>query len=255
MAAVGKQQRDGRRPARTVAKQPGSLAPVTARGEATRRRILDAAEEVFGELGYYEASVAEITRRAGVAQGTFYIYFHSKHEIFIELVEDMGKQLRRAMRAGMGTASNRLEIERGGFRAFFEFIAAHRRIYHIIEEARRVAPEAAEAYYRHIGNGYVRGLRAAMDAGEIRRMDPEGLAYALIGIGHFVALRWLIWPQGDGHGDGQDDGDGGQRQLAGLPDNILDAVLDFILHGLTPPSVPLAEAAPELVTDAATGGD
>jgi len=211
---------------RQATKQVGSLMPVTPRGEATRRRILDAAEQVFGELGYYEASVAEITRRATVAQGTFYLYFRSKREIFIELVEDMGKQLRRAMRAGMGESTNRLEIERGGFRAFFTFIAAHRQIYHIIEEARRVAPEAAETYYRRIGSAYERGLRAAMDAGEIRRMDPEGLAYALIGIGHFVALRWLIWPQGGAAVD--------PIQLADLPDHVFDAVLDFILHGLTP---------------------
>jgi AcrR family transcriptional regulator len=213
--------------ARATTKEIGPLVPVTARGEATRRRILDAAEAVFGELGYYGASVAEITRRAGVAQGTFYIYFHSKREIFIELVEDMGKQLRRAMRAGMSDTTDRLEIERGGFRAFFAFIAEHREIYHIIEEARRVAPEAAEAYYRRIGSGYVRGLRAAMDAGQIRRMDPEGLAYALIGIGHFVALRWLIWPQ---------DGPSGEKiELPDLPGHVFDAVLDFILHGLTPP--------------------
>jgi AcrR family transcriptional regulator len=239
MASAAEQEQDGRSPAaasaRTATRESGSLTPVTARGEATRRRILDAAEEVFGELGYYEASVAEITRRAGVAQGTFYIYFHSKREIFTELVEDMGKQLRRAMRAGMGDATDRLEIERGGFRAFFEFIAQHRRIYHIIEEARRVAPEAAEAYYRRIGNGYMRGLSAAMDAGQIRRMDPEGLAYALIGIGHFVALRWLIWPQ--------DDGEGNKAQLTGLPDPVLDAVITFILHGLTPPAVPGGEAS------------
>src|SRR5947209_14359018 len=68
------------------------LAPATARGEATRRRILDAAEAVFGEFGYYEASISESTRRAGIAQGTFYIYFHTKHEIFADVVETMGKR-------------------------------------------------------------------------------------------------------------------------------------------------------------------
>jgi hypothetical protein len=55
-------------------------APVTVRGEQTRRRLLEAAEEVFGELGFRRASIAEIVRRAGVAQGTFYLYFDSKEE-------------------------------------------------------------------------------------------------------------------------------------------------------------------------------
>ncbi|MGH2507432.1 MAG: TetR/AcrR family transcriptional regulator [Ktedonobacteraceae bacterium] len=53
-----------------------------ARGEATRHKILDAAEEVLGEVGYHKASTAEITQRAGVAQGTYYIYFHSTREVF-----------------------------------------------------------------------------------------------------------------------------------------------------------------------------
>ena len=45
-----------------AADHPG---PMTARGEITRRKILDAAEEVFGKAGYYDASIAEITRSAG----------------------------------------------------------------------------------------------------------------------------------------------------------------------------------------------
>src|SRR5690242_2645682 len=148
---------------------PAPLAPVTARGEATRRRILDAAEDVFGEMGYYEASISEITRRAGVAQGTYYIYFHSKREIFAELVEDIGERLRAEMRAAISGLTDRLEIERRGFRAFFIFVARHRRIYSIVQEAERVAPEAFYTYYRKIAQGYVRGLQEAMDTGKIMR--------------------------------------------------------------------------------------
>lgn len=104
----------------TSSKSNGAIpTPATARGERTRRRILDAAETVFGELGYYEASVSEITRQAGVAQGTFYIYFHSKREIFVELVEDLGARLRAATRTAMADVPDRLEAERRGFIAFF----------------------------------------------------------------------------------------------------------------------------------------
>jgi AcrR family transcriptional regulator len=199
------------------------LAPATARGEATRRRILDAAEAVFGEFGYYEASISEITRRAGIAQGTFYIYFHSKHEIFAEVVEDMGKRLRAATRAAIAGVPDRLEAERQGFVAFFEFVAAHRQLYRIVQEAERIAPEAAYSYYRGISQGYERALRAAMEAGTIRPMNPEAVTYALMGIGHFVALRWIVWPQ-----------EGGEvpESTAGLPDEIFASVMDFIAHGL-----------------------
>ena len=60
--------------------------PLTKRGSATRRRLLDAAERCFGDVGYHEASVVKITEEAGVAHGTFYLYFASKKAIFDELI-------------------------------------------------------------------------------------------------------------------------------------------------------------------------
>ncbi|MBE3561230.1 MAG: TetR/AcrR family transcriptional regulator, partial [Ktedonobacteraceae bacterium] len=209
----------------TASRNNSASAPVTARGEATRQRILDAAEEVFGESGYYEASVSEITRRAGVAQGTFYIYFPSKREIFVELIEELGRHLRAATRNAMAGASDRLEAERRGFAAFFDFAAKHRRIYNIVQEAERVVPEAARAYYLAISRGYARDLRAAMEAGMIREMpSPEAIAYALMGIGHFVALRWLIWSQDQQDQQGQE----GQEAVPTLPPEVFETVVDFI---------------------------
>ena len=213
-----------------------ALVPVTARGEATRRKILDAAEEVFGELGYYEASIAEITRRAGVAQGTYYIYFHSKREIFAELVEDIGERLRASMRAAIVGVHSRLEIEKRGFEAFFTFVAGHRRIYRIVQEAERVAPDAFFDYYRKISQGYIRDLARAMDDGEVRAMDPEALAYALMGIGHFVALRWLVWPS---------ETEVLHNGTAALPEGVFASLMDFITHGLASYPSALLKTSPE----------
>ncbi|MGH8562046.1 MAG: TetR/AcrR family transcriptional regulator, partial [Nevskiales bacterium] len=67
--------------------------PSTARGEATRARLLDAAEQEFGRRGFHNASITDITRAADVGQGTFYLYFQSKEDIFRELVRHMGRKL------------------------------------------------------------------------------------------------------------------------------------------------------------------
>jgi AcrR family transcriptional regulator len=208
------------------------MIPVTARGEATRRKILDVAEEVFGECGYYEASISEITRRAGVAQGTYYIYFHSKREIFIELIEDIGERLRREMRASIADAVDRIEIEKRGFQAFFRFVARHRRIYSIIQEAERVVPEAFYAYYRKISQGYVRGLQEAMSKGSIRQLDTEAIAYALMGIGHFIAMRWLVWPQEISNE---------QSDQSELSPEVFASIMEFITYGLSTPAPASAE--------------
>jgi len=201
------------------------VAPVTPRGEATRQRILDAAEEVFGQSGYYATSISEITRRAGVAQGTFYIYFPTKSAIFTELTEYLGKRLRAATTAAIADAPNRLEAERLGFAAFFQFVAEHRQLYKILQEAERVVPDATYAYYRRISQGYERGLRAAIESGEICDTHPQAIAYALMSIGHFLALRWLIWP----------DHSGAEQRATALPTDVFEAVIDFITRGLAAP--------------------
>ena len=46
----------------------GRPARSPARGVETRQKLLDAAEQVFGELGYHDASIVKITEAAGVAQ-------------------------------------------------------------------------------------------------------------------------------------------------------------------------------------------
>src|SRR5687767_13235005 len=56
--------------------------------EDKRRRIIDAAVEVFAEKGFFGARVSEIAERAGVADGTIYLYFKSKDDILISLFEE-----------------------------------------------------------------------------------------------------------------------------------------------------------------------
>ena len=55
--------------------------------DETRARILTAAQESFGALGYDRASVAEICRRAAVTKGAFYHHFESKQAVFLQLLE------------------------------------------------------------------------------------------------------------------------------------------------------------------------
>lgn len=45
------------------------------------KRILQASIEVISEKGLHKASISEIAKKAGIAQGTFYLYFKSKHDL------------------------------------------------------------------------------------------------------------------------------------------------------------------------------
>jgi len=172
--------------------------PLSKRGLDTRRRLLDAAETVFGELGYPEASIVKITEAAGVAQGTFYVYFDSKQAVFDELVRDLNRRVRHAMKEGSSRGGTRLEAELLGFAAYFRFTAEHPTLYRIIRQAEFVSPAMLRYHYDRLSRGYVEALAEASRSGEIGHdLDPEVTAWALMGLGELIGLRWILWEGGD----------------------------------------------------------
>ena len=166
---------------------------LTARGERTRRRLLEAAEHVFAELGYHDASIVKITEAAGCGQGTFYLYFASKKAVFDEVVLDLNARVRQAMTQASAEGRTRAERELLGFGAFFRFTADHPALYRIVRQAEFVSPETLQLHYERLTEGYIHGLQAAMDAGEVAAGDPEVLAWSLMGIGELLGMRWILW--------------------------------------------------------------
>ena len=121
-----------------------AMKALTARGERTRRQLLDSAERIFAELGYHDASIVKITEAAGVGQGTFYLYFTSKKEVFDEVVLDLNARVRHAMTEAAASGKTRAEQELLGFGAFFRFTAEHPALYRIIRQAEFVSPETLQ---------------------------------------------------------------------------------------------------------------
>lgn len=196
--------------------------PLTKRGAATRRRILEAAEQVFAEFGYHEASIVKVTERASVALGTFYLYFDSKQAVFEALVIDLNSRVRQSMTESMAGAADRLEAERKGFEGFFRFTAKHPALYRVVREAEFVSPEVMHLHYQRIVEGYTVGLQSAQKQGEIdATLDPEIAAWALMGMGELIGMRFLLWER---------DADGKPpEQIA--PD-IVDKMMAFIANAL-----------------------
>lgn len=207
-----------------------STAPATTRGERTKARLLEAAEVVFARLGYTEASIVRITEEAGVGQGTFYLYFDSKLAIFEELVEDLNRRVRHAMTEAAAAESTRLDAERAGFRAFFEFTAAHPALYRVVREAEFVSPRTLRLHYSRIVEGYIAGLSDAQAAGEVGDVDPAVAAWALMGIGEMIGMRWVLW----GDGTTGDDADPTASGTSRVPDEVFDNMMRFIRRALAP---------------------
>jgi AcrR family transcriptional regulator len=170
---------------------------LSSRGVETRQRLLDASEAVFGALGYHDASIVKVTEAAGVGQGTFYLYFASKKDVFDELVRDLNRRVRHAMKEASSRGATRLESELLGFGAYFRFTAEHPALYRIIRQAEFVSPEMLHYHYDKLAEGYVEGLREAMARGELGDIDPEVSAWALMAAGELLGMRFILWGDGE----------------------------------------------------------
>jgi AcrR family transcriptional regulator len=195
-------------------------APRTERGRRTLRKLLDAAAEEFGERGFHEASVSSITRRAGIALGSFYTYFDSKDALFRALVADMSENVRTSARSALRDDMSALEIERAALAAFLSFARDHKEIYRIIDEAEFVDPQSYRRHYETIAARIADRLHAGAARGELREGLGELEAWAIMGMNVFVGLRYVVWGAEEG-------GDAAEQ-----PDAVAAAVNRLLAEGI-----------------------
>ncbi|OBA57532.1 spore coat protein CotS [Mycobacterium sp. 1100029.7] len=79
------------------------------RSEVTRRKILTAAIEVFGEVGYSAAGWGTIIERTGMTKGALYHHFDSKESLASAIIEEGGTTILAGFRNVCGAASPGLE--------------------------------------------------------------------------------------------------------------------------------------------------
>ncbi|MFN3512149.1 MAG: TetR/AcrR family transcriptional regulator [Phenylobacterium sp.] len=158
-----------------------------------RQAILDAAREVFGELGYETATVRDIIRRTGLAAGTFYNYYKSKEEVYVALAAEGARQFAPLLKAQRAQAPDWETFVHGAIEAYFLFLAdAHKtwlarrppgetqpHVHGSTPEMKAVFDEVRGAIVEEIARG---GAPAA---------DPDYVAAACIAVAREVGEKML----------------------------------------------------------------
>lgn len=164
--------------------------------EERRAALLRAAREVLAEKGLESAKVSDIVARAGVAQGTFYLYFPSKLSLVIALAEDMDRQILASTRAAVEGARSLAEGIDAGVSAAFAEMGRYRDVLGIIEarvgmiELRPQCEHLFQAYYAYIASMIERGQAS----GEVdRNVNPEIAARLIVGVLEHAADECYIY--------------------------------------------------------------
>lgn len=162
--------------------------------ESRKSGIINAAIEVFSEKGYHRAKVSDITKKAGISIGTFYIHFQNKRDLFIEVVEEVFRHI-------VGDAARNIKGEkdlgkrlviRG--RTFFEnytrYVEILNQLRAEIASDEQWPQEKLNRMYKALTGPVIKEAREGIERGEVRAgVDPELLAFALTGLIEGLSFR------------------------------------------------------------------
>jgi AcrR family transcriptional regulator len=195
---------------RTVAAQKRVAAPKPASRDKRRSpalrderraQLVNAARDVFGQKGYHAATVDDITRAAGVAKGTFYLYFDEKREVYYDLVrsflqrvKDIGASVAREVHTPQEFFARCEQAAQELVRVFLENQKLARLTY---RESMSLDPELERLlrdFYRDLARVEADNIRVGIEIGLFRQVDPRICAYAHIGMVERVALALLHEP-------------------------------------------------------------
>jgi AcrR family transcriptional regulator len=158
-----------------------------------RLQILDAARDVFARRGYNQTTIDDIVAQAGVARGTFYLYFDDKRAVFSELIDRFAAQLTGAIQRIVTDDSSRSVADqvRQNIRAIVATCLAERATTKILfTDAAGVDPAFDRkllAFYDSAVQLLTDSLKDGQALGIVADGEPRVLAYLSIG-----ALKELL---------------------------------------------------------------
>lgn len=186
------------------------------RAARTREKLLISAAQMVGEFGYRDASIQRITADAGMAQGTFYLYFESRQALFDELLPHFGLHMLEHVRERAHGATGFFEVEEIGVRAVFEYLCDNPWFWRVLNEAEVEAPEAWRRHHSEVMRRYRKFLKRARLAGEIAtyaESELDTLAYLLVAARDYLYISHLA------------------KRSGGIPETVIKTYLRFLRHG------------------------
>jgi TetR/AcrR family fatty acid metabolism transcriptional regulator len=167
-------------------------------GKADKRTLItDAAVEVFAEKGFHQARISDIAKRAGVADGTIYLYFKNKDDLLLSVFEDKMDFMLEGLGAALSGIDDPLEQVRQFARFHFKQVRTHRSAAEVLQVELRLSnkflkeyrPEKLWAYLGVFGqiirDGQVKGVFR-------KNLDPFVNMWAFFGALDELAMQWVL---------------------------------------------------------------
>lgn len=210
-ADVGLQNSEGRSTAFDTAGRAEYPArhvrePRKTNREDKRRRIIDAAVEVFADKGFFGARVSEIAEAAGVADGTIYLYFKSKDEILISLFKDKMTEINHRFQEVLSQTDDVENKLRRYISGHLSLVAEQPKLMQVLTVELRQSARFMKEYSPQAFGRYLALLASIIEQGQRRgvfrrEMSSALLSRAIFGMVDEIALSWVLGAPQDQRAD------------------------------------------------------
>ncbi|MFI5717598.1 TetR/AcrR family transcriptional regulator [Nocardia sp. NPDC051750] len=161
----------------------------TQRGRETRRRLLEAAVEVFERDGFVHARITDICTAAGISHGSFYTYFVTKEEIFTEVADSVELELLTTEPTPEDT--DPVQRIRLANEHYLQVYGANAKIMSVIHQVSTIDPEVRDIRLQRqnaFAQAIERRIRLLQESGDADPgLEPAYAAHALGGmVAHFT---------------------------------------------------------------------
>jgi AcrR family transcriptional regulator len=155
--------------------------------QARRAQVLRHAKRIFARKGYHRTNVADIIARAGIARGTFYLYFQNKKDLFEELLEQVvGELTTRIQRLRVGPEyPDPVQQLRDNLGRVLDYVLAERELTDILLNHStgfdRELDEKIQDFYDRIAALIQRSLDLGIQMNLVRESNTRATSYAILG--------------------------------------------------------------------------
>jgi TetR/AcrR family fatty acid metabolism transcriptional regulator len=143
-------------------------------------RILEAAVKVFAEQGFYQSTISQIAREAGVADGTIYLYFKNKDDILVQFFTDKAIQVFGQFREEVARADNAIDKLRNLIRHHLEEFQRDKNMAIVYQAETHQNTRAVENQIREMSKMYLDIVSEIVEQGQADGTIRKDLYMSLV---------------------------------------------------------------------------
>lgn len=162
-----------------------------------RELIIEAAVEVFAEKGFHSARISDIARKAGVADGTIYLYFKNKEDLLLSIFEEKMDIILKGVHDAIDGVEDPVERIRRFARHHFRQVRENRSAAEVLQIELRLSnkflkeyrPEKLWAYL----DVFAQAVRDGQESGMFREdINPFIAMWGFFGGLDEIAMQWVL---------------------------------------------------------------